>query len=67
MSIAPAACHDGSDPMLARDENGRPGAEICALALAKARDGGTLVLGPLDSVTVTKSSANSAAVLKASG
>lgn len=35
---------DGVDTMLAEDERGRPGAEVAAMALAKARGGGTLVL-----------------------
>lgn len=35
---------DGADTMLANDERRRPGAEICAAALARARGGGTLVL-----------------------
>lgn len=35
---------DGVDTMLADDERGRPGAEVAAMALAKARGGGTLVL-----------------------
>jgi hypothetical protein len=35
---------DGADTMLARDEKGGDGAEICRRALAAARGGGTLVL-----------------------
>jgi len=35
---------DGCDTMLRRDEQGNDGAEVCAMAYAKARGGGTLVL-----------------------
>lgn len=39
---------NGCDTMLAQDERGKDGAEVCALALAKARGGGTLVLNLAD-------------------
>jgi hypothetical protein len=39
---------DGCDTMLRRDEHGNDGATVCAMALAKAGGGGTLVLNLAD-------------------